>query len=225
MQEAARLIWFTYLKHYGYAFRDQTQGTRPSCSDGKQDPLAGDSQPPNKPSLGAVSTPSRCQSSYQSQPHNETDMLVLSEKSGRKRCQSGMAPDAKRVRMDSGEYKAGFDTFPDDKFLFESGSSQVENAGSGKETVKMDASESVRIMEGISSWEELDELERTMDCRQLLMFRQAYLSARNSKPKFVGKGERWGSQPRVFKQYMTISVLYLALLYTEQPVLPVDIVR
>lgn len=90
----------------------------------------------------------------------------------------------------------------------------------------MDATESVQMMESLTSWEELEELEKTMDCRQLLAFRQAYLSAHGGlKPKFVSRAESWANQPRVFKLRMTVSLLYLALLYTEQPVLPADLVR
>ena len=81
-------------------------------------------------------------------------------------------------------------------------------------------------MESLRSWEELEELERAMDCRQLLAFRQAYLSAHGElKPKFVAETESWGYQPRVFKLRTTVSLLYLALLYTEQPVLPADLIR
>ena len=209
MQEAARLIWFIYLRHYGYAFRDQSQAARPSNSDdsSEKDLQAGHSQSPGSSSSKSTHTLNGSGPS-------------VSGRSSRKRCSSSTAPNsAKRVKT---ETDAGYNTFPDDKFLFK----EDEDVGEASQgTVKIDASKSVQIMEGISSWEQLEEVERTMDCKQLLMFRQAYLSSHSSKPKFVGKGERWASQPRVFTQFMTVSVLYLALLYTEQPVLPVDIVR
>ena len=205
MQEAARLIWFIYLKHYRYAFRDQSQTTGPSnCSDSTEKDLKTE----HSHSLSSSSS-------------KNTHTLKGTELS-RKRCSSGTSStNAKRIKRES---DGGYDTFPDDKFLFEEDKDGGGEAGRG--TVdQMDASKSVQIMEGISSWEELEGVERTMDCKQLLMFRQAYLASRNSRPKFVGKGERWTSQPRVFTQFMTVSVLYLALMYTEQPVLPVDIVR
>lgn len=116
-----------------------------------------------------------------------------------------------------------YDTFPDDESLFKSSNDTERGETDGSK--KLDASESVRTMESVSSWEELDQLERSMDCKQLLLFRQNYLSSRCGKPKFVGKGEQWLGQPRVFKLSMTVSVLYLALLYTEQTILPADIVR
>ena len=145
---------------------------------------------------------------------------------------------------------AGYDTFPDDKFLFETANKSKNTTGElelsqgaskttdkSKNTVEKldlsqvarettDAAESVRMMESLRSWEELEELERAMDCRQLLAFRQAYLSAHGElKPKFVAETESWGYQPRVFKLRTTVSLLYLALLYTEQPVLPADLIR
>lgn len=219
LQEAARLIWFAYLRHYGYAFRDQPQNTRLSRDGGsgsKEDTVTGPSKPDDSSTNNV--------SSSQSQSCSES---VSNGRCNSKRRQGGLAPKAKRAKTeDVGEkIMGGFYDFPDDSFLFENTGTQDEITGSCKEAVQMDTSECVRIMESISSWEELDKLERTMDCKQLLKFRQAYLSSHNSKPKFVSKGERWGSQPRVFKQYMTVSVLYLALLYTAQPILPVDIVR
>lgn len=227
LQEAARLIWFTYLRHYGYAFRDQLQNTQPPrhSGSGKQDTVTGHSRP-NGPSTNRLNNAST-QHSSSSQPCSETEVASLSGRSGTKRSQGSLAPNAKRAKTKNDREKntSGFYDFPDDKFLFEEADNQEKSTGSGREAVKMDSSESVRIMESISSWEELEELERTMDCKQLLKFRQAYLSSHNHKPKFVGKSENWGNQPRVFKQYMTVSVVYLALLYTEQSVLPVDIVR
>lgn len=227
LQEAARLIWFTYLRHYGYAFRDQPQNTQlPRHSgSGKQDMATGHSRPDDSSTntLNDASTPH----SSPCRPCSETKVVSLSGRRGTKRPRGDLAPNAKQAKTKNDREKnaSGFYDFPDDKFLFEEANNQEENVGSGREAVKMDASESVRIMESISSWQELDELERTMDCKQLLKFRHAYLSSQSPKPKFVGKGEHWANLPRVFKQYMTVSVLYLALLYTEQPVLPVDIVR
>ena len=133
------------------------------------------------------------------------------------------------------EKSAGYDTFPDDKFLFED-TEKEEKIDESKSARKFDLSQgvcetldssvSVRIMENVTTWEGLEELEAAMDCRQLLAFRQAYLSAHGErKPKFVDETESWKYQPRVFKLRHTVSVLYLALLYTEQPVLPADLTR
>ena len=135
----------------------------------------------------------------------------------------GSSAIVKKARRTTKE-AAGYDTFPDDKFLFETRDSSQDTEEDGKSGGGGEA-ESVKIMEGLSSWEELEELERAMDCRQLLAFRQGYLVARGIKPQFVANDESWAGQPRVFKMRMTVSVLYLALLYTEQPLLPVDLVR
>ena len=245
VQEAARLIWFTYLKHYGYAFRDQSQATQSpgtsstttsigstSCKPGLLDEQ---SQPHDSPSTSSRQKSVRpTPSSSQSRLTGEAASTLSGgsgrgAKGGKRRRRDSGTPSAKRVKPNSNDVLAGFDTFPNDDFLFESkcDSSQAKGeTGGDREAgrVKIDPSKSVRIMEGISSWEELAALERTMDCKQLLMFRQAYLSAGNLRPKFVGQGQQW-LQPRVFKPHMTISLVYLALLYTEQTVLPVDIVR
>ena len=233
MQEAARLIWFTYLRHYGYAFRDWATGQGEDRRSGSQ-------------TIGCNSfqqkTPSRHTSSSRTPTTTDDSITELDKVSvpigrskgkGRKRPfveVNNASNDAKRTKLTSVD-SVGYDTFPDDKFLFEV-VTQPENERQDKEAVRkgesvreIDTRESVRMMEEISSWEELDELERSMDCRQLLQFRQAYLSSRGPKPKFVAKDEPWAGQPRVFKLHMTVSVLYLALLYSEQPVLPVDIVR
>lgn len=181
----------------------------------------------SKPDSSSTNTPNDASTPHHtpSQPCSETEVASLRGRRGIKR-RGGLTTNAKRAKTKADREKktSGFYDFPDDKFLFEEADKE-ENAGSCREPVKMDTSESVRIMESISSWEELERLEKTMDCKQLLKFRQTYFSSHNPKPKFVGKGEHWANQPRVFKQYMTVSVLYLALLYTEQPVLPADIVR
>ena len=135
----------------------------------------------------------------------------------------GTSGDAKKAKTLSSVESVGYDTFPDDKFLFKSSNDTERGEKDGGK--KLGVSESVQMMEAVSSWEELDKLERSMDCKQLLLFRQNYLSSCSGKPTFVGKGEQWTGQPRVFKLSMTVSVIYLALLYTEQPVLPADIVR
>ena len=161
-------------------------------------------------------------SSTESHAEVGQEARVVTECSRKRHLSGTSGVNSKKAKTITSSDRVGYDNFPDDKFLFETSNGTVEDAD---ETVRMDASECVPIMETISSWEELDERERNMDCKQLLMFRQAYLSSRGSKPKFVGKSEQWSSQPRVFKQHMTVSLLYLALLYTEQPVLPADIVR
>jgi hypothetical protein len=104
-REAARLIWFIYLRHYGYAFRDQSQAARPSNSDdsSEKDLQAGHSQSPGSSSSKSTHTLNGSGPS-------------VSGRSSRKRCSSSTAPNsAKRVKT---ETDAGYNTFPDDKFLF-----------------------------------------------------------------------------------------------------------
>ena len=81
------------------------------------------------------------------------------------------------------------------------------------------------VVQALRSREELEALEKEMSSNQLYLFRQAYLLAGNHKPRFIPKSEVWSRNPRVFRVGMTLGVLYLALLYTNQPVLPVDIAR
>ena len=221
MQEAARLIWFTYLRHYGYAFRDQAQ----SVSGRPQTRLSLSSQP--SPSGSG----SQC----------GTVGGVRDRRRGKRKRPTGSEEDTeltcvvKREKTVE-EEAAGYDTFPDDKFLFEttktesvntvtSGDSTSKPAPSGRASLPADAAESLQIMESLSSWEELEELERSMDSKRLFAFRQAFLHSRGIKPRFVADDEPWKPQPRVFTIHMTVSLLYLALLYTEQSVLPVDLVR
>jgi hypothetical protein len=245
VKEAARLIWFTYLRHYGYAFREEgrsvsgrTQNKLQFCPSSSQPGPSGSGLQFDCGTAALVRVRGRAGRRGQKRPADSAS----TESSG----------TVKKTKT-AAEATAGYDTFPDDKFLFE----DVETANKNKNTTKelkrsqrasetadkskntvgkldmsqaaretMDAAESVRMMESLRSWEELEELERAMDCRQLLAFRQAYLSAHGElKPKFVAETESWGYQPRVFKLRTTVSLLYLALLYTEQPVLPADLIR
>ena len=126
---------------------------------------------------------------------------------------------AKRRKRDGGVKEAGYDSFPNDDFLFEEAKEEGKESQSG--SVIENASLS---LENISSWEELEAVERSMDWRQLYTFRRAYVGIK--KPKFVAQDERWVIQKvTVAKQSTCLGVLYLALLYTEQKLLPVDIIR
>lgn len=129
------------------------------------------------------------------------------------------AARAKRRKRDGGAKEAGYDSFPNDDFLFEEAKEESKESQSG--SIIENASPS---LENISSWEELEAVERSMDWRQLYTFRRAYVGIK--KPKFVAQDERWViQQVTVAKQSTCLGVLYLALLYTEQILLPVDIIR
>ena len=250
------MIWFSYLRHYGYAFKDQPQSPSKDTANLETEthcqPLQTELNTKVRTSLVG-----RSDSSTGSVGTNKKRLATATE----------ILP-AKRVKKDGGP---GYDSFPSDEFLFNdldinrdeitSTQREIEKTiltqvdeeettltQTGNEDMISDQAQTERknvtssrrkkwdralyedksvtqVMEDLSSRAELDALEREMDCGQLYMFRQAYLLAGDHKPKFISKADVWSRNPRVFKVAMTLGLLYLALLYADQPVLPVDIAR
>ena len=182
LQEAARLIWFTYLRHFGYAFRDQSP--------------TGDSQ------TSTVSGDSR------------------KRKQRRETLPSLSSPKPKRAKTED-----GFDSFPSDHLLFtEEGKEERGTEPQAKKAAGSDSGSVPVVMEEPGSWEQLKALERSMDCWQLYKFRVSNKHGQ-FKPKVMPKDMYWGKGVQVFTRACTVSVLYLALLYTKQNVLPADLTR
>lgn len=214
LQEAARLIWFTYLRHFGYAFRDQPLPGKRVRSIKR---LRAANPPPGqtRDQVSEASSPGQVSGSTSS-----TRGIIQVVETDSQRRIAWRAYRAKALKGDNGVKAAGYDSFPTDDFLFEDAKEEDEESKNG--SVSENATLSI---ENISSWEELEAIESSMDYRQLYAFRNTYVSKRK-KPKFLTQDECWHIQKvMVVRQATTLGVLYLALLYTEQKLLPVDITR
>ncbi len=171
-----RLIWFAYLKHYGYAFVGDSNG-HSKLQAGKGARTVGKE----------IAIPGR---------RNLADITGSAiGKRGRKRvCKTAKAAAGrpskgqaqKKVSFKQPDTSGGcsFDSFPDDAHLFAS-----------EEELDGDEEEEEEEEEGKLAWRRV---------------KSKTLSTLN---------------PEYFMMRHTISIAYLALLYTGQHVLPVDIVR